>query len=130
MNAVGTGFSSDFQNALGVQVGGSDGRGTNQKRFVGFGDVGGIAIGLGVDGDRRQSELLTGAYDPAGDLAAVGDEDFGKHNGRRSSGGSVPDQHFDRSRVVGVARVVELRAVGDQANHIHLSDHFNVATRC
>src|SRR6478735_1241771 len=42
--------------------------------------------------------------------------------------GSVPDQQLNWVRIVRVARVVELRAIRDQANHIHLRTHLDVPT--
>jgi hypothetical protein len=41
--------------------------------------VHGVAVEVGVDGDRLDTELLTGADDPHGDLSAVGDQDFLEH---------------------------------------------------
>ena len=42
----------------------------------------------------------------------------------------LPYQDAHRCRVVGVARVVELRAVRDQADHVDLCPHLDVAARC
>ena len=36
-------------------------------------------VGLGVDGDRRDAEAARGVDDPAGDFAAIGDEERAKH---------------------------------------------------
>jgi hypothetical protein len=41
--------------------------------------VGGIAIGLGVDGHGGDAGATAGAEDAAGDLPAVGDEDGPEH---------------------------------------------------
>ncbi len=43
----------------------------------------GVPVGLRVDGDRRDAELLACRDDPEGDLAPVGDEDFLEHAARR-----------------------------------------------
>src|SRR5262245_23695541 len=40
-----------------------------------------------------------------------------------------PDHYAHRRRVVRVARVVELRAVGDQHDHVYVRTHLHVATR-
>jgi hypothetical protein len=45
-----------------------------QVGLVGALDVQRVAVELGVDGDRRDAELLAGADDPHRDLAAVGDQ--------------------------------------------------------
>jgi hypothetical protein len=35
-----------------------------------------IAIGVGIDGDRLDAHLAGGLDDPAGDLAAIGDQNL------------------------------------------------------
>ena len=42
--------------------------------------VDGVAVGVGVDRDRRDAHLVERADDPAGDLAAVGNQNFVKHS--------------------------------------------------
>ena len=44
--------------------------------LVGHLRVHGVSIGVGVDGDRRQAFIATGANDPHGDFASIGDQDF------------------------------------------------------
>src|SRR5476649_290301 len=44
--------------------------------------------------------------------------------GQRSRG--IPDQAANRRRVVCIARIVQLRTVGDQHDQVHLSLHLNV----
>lgn len=39
----------------------------------------------------------------------------------------IPDDCFDRCRIVTVARIVELWAIRNEANHIALGDQFDVA---
>jgi hypothetical protein len=55
-----------------VRVGG--GVAAQRVRLVGEGDVRGVAVGVGVDGDAAEAGVPAGADDPDGDLAAVGDE--------------------------------------------------------
>ena len=50
-------------------------------RLVRHLDVQGIAVGVRIDGDRGDPHPLGGLHHPAGDLAAVGDEDFVEHQG-------------------------------------------------
>ncbi len=47
--------------------------------FVGHLDVQRLAIGVGIDGDRLDAHLARGLDDAAGDLAAIGNEDFLEH---------------------------------------------------
>ena len=57
------------------------GRGADADGLVGQLDVQAVLVGGGVDRDGGEAELLAGADDADGDLAAVGDEDL------RSGGG-------------------------------------------
>jgi hypothetical protein len=41
----------------------------------------GIAIRVGINRNCRNAEPLCGFYDPAGNLAAIGYQDFGEHHG-------------------------------------------------
>ena len=47
--------------------------------LVGQLDMQRVGIGLGIDRDRRDPEPPRGADHPAGDLAAIGDQDLGEH---------------------------------------------------
>ena len=53
--------------------------GADMHGLVGHGDMQRAAIRVGIDGDGRNAELLRGLDDPAGDLAAIGDQDFLEH---------------------------------------------------
>src|SRR6218665_3984639 len=44
----------------------------------------------------------------------------------RASGAGIPDDEFDRRRLVGIARVVQLRAVREQHPDIHLGAQFDI----
>src|SRR5260221_4274481 len=41
---------------------------------------------------------------------------------------TVPNEHLEGGRVVGIARIVELRAVGDEHDDVHLCLHLDVVT--
>ena len=56
-------------------------RRTDRHRFVGEFDVKRVAVGIGIDRDRRNSQALRGADDAAGDLTAIGDQHFREHSG-------------------------------------------------
>ena len=62
-----------------VQVAVGAGGLADADRPVGQLQVGGVAVGLRVDGDRLDAQLLAGPDDPQGDLAAVGDQDSLEH---------------------------------------------------
>ena len=47
--------------------------------IVGHLDMERVAIGLGIDRDRRYSHPARGLDDPAGDLAAIGNQDSLEH---------------------------------------------------
>ena len=55
------------------------GAGPDTDGVVGQLDVHGFFVGLGINGDRADAEFLAGADDAKGDLTAVGDQDFIKH---------------------------------------------------
>ena len=54
-------------------------------RFVGEPGEQRAAVGRRVEGDRADSHAPRRANDPAGDLAAIGDEDVGEHSRLRES---------------------------------------------
>ena len=83
VDRLGAGLGGDREDLLDVQVAlGRDG-GTEQVGLVGLADVAGVAVGLGVDGDRADAHLLERADDADRDLAAVCDQDFLEHRRRR-----------------------------------------------
>jgi hypothetical protein len=49
--------------------------------FVGGLNVEGVVIGLGIDGEGADPEVLAGADHPESDFAAISNEDFVKHGG-------------------------------------------------
>ena len=54
--------------------------GANAVGEVGELNVQGVLVGVRVDGDRLDAELLTGTDDANGDFAAIGDEDSLEHD--------------------------------------------------
>ena len=64
------------QHRIGVQVALQGRRGTDLDGFVGHLHMQRVAVGLGMDRDGRDTHLPAGAYDPAGDLAPVRDENL------------------------------------------------------
>ena len=53
----------------------------DRDRHVGHLDMQGVAVGLGIDRDRLDAHAAGGFDDPAGDLAAVGNQDSLEHSG-------------------------------------------------
>ena len=54
-------------------------------RLVGHLDMQRVAVGVGIDRDRLDTHLARGLDDPAGDLAAIGDQDALEHAARAAS---------------------------------------------
>ncbi|WP_372803835.1 hypothetical protein [Paracoccus seriniphilus] len=52
--------------------------------LIGHFHMQGIAVGVGIDGHRRDAHLAGGLDDPAGDLTPVGNQDFLEHGVPRS----------------------------------------------
>ena len=78
----------DVQVAVGAR------RLADADRAVGQLQVGGVAVGLRVDGDDLDAQLLAGADDPQRDLAAVGHQDPLKHRqASPRSNGTAPRRH-------------------------------------
>src|SRR5713226_1032176 len=57
----------------------SCGRRPDQNRLIGHFDVECVAVGLGIDGHGLYSHAASSLDDPAGDLAAVGDQNSFEH---------------------------------------------------
>jgi hypothetical protein len=57
-------------------------------RLVGGADEQGLAVDLAVDGHRGDAHLPQRPDDPDGDLAPVGDQHLGEHQGPAGGGGT------------------------------------------
>ena len=79
MHGLGAGLLAGLDDLVDQQVGLGGGRRADVDGLVGHLDVQGVAIGVGIDGDRLDAHLARGLDDAAGDLAAVGDQDFLEH---------------------------------------------------
>ena len=112
MDRVGAGLSRRVQDPLADEVALRGRTGADQIRLVGGARMECIAVGLGVDGDRADSELAQRPEDPDRDLAAVGDEHFRrKRHGARilTEPVTLPDQ-LTVARAASVPLVVLLYA--------------------
>ena len=85
---------------------------TDLDRFIRRAHMERVAVGRRIDRHRGHGHAPQRAYDAAGDGAAIGDEYLAEHQ----FSAAIPDQHLHRRRVVGVAGIVELRAIADGAS--------------
>lgn len=76
MDGVGAGGAGGGYQSLGIEI--VVGVGQADPR-VGLGDIGCRGVRVGVDRDGAQAEAAAGGEDPAGDLAAVGNQYSSKH---------------------------------------------------
>ena len=79
MHGLRAGLAAGLDDLLDHQIALGGGRRADQDRVIGHFDVEGVAVGLGIDGDRLDSHPAGGLDDPAGDLAAIGDQNSFEH---------------------------------------------------
>ena len=79
MDRVGAGDLGRGDEARNVEIRLARRRGADADVVVGEAHVQRLAVGLGIDGDRLNAELAAGADDAQRDLAAIGDQNFLKH---------------------------------------------------
>ncbi len=80
MDGVRPGDFRRRNNAGHVQIALGTARRPNAHRLIGKADVEGIAVGLGIDGDRADTQLFAGTNHPQGDFTTIGDQDFLEHD--------------------------------------------------
>ena len=79
VNGVGMGASSDVEYQIAAQIRFGGRREAEAVRFIGLEHVGSGAVGVGVDGDGGNAQLVAGAQDAEGDFAPVSNKDFAEH---------------------------------------------------
>ncbi|MCY1296404.1 hypothetical protein D9M70_457900 [compost metagenome] len=79
MNGIGAGLADRVDDLVDDDIGLGRRRGADMHRLVRHAHMHGLAVGVGVDRDGGDAELLCGLDDAAGDFTAVGDEDFLEH---------------------------------------------------
>ncbi len=83
MHGLGAGLVGGVDDGVDAKVAVLGRRRADEHRRVGERDVHGAAISVGVDRHRREPHALCRADDPAGDLAAVGDQELVEAPGER-----------------------------------------------
>ena len=79
MHGLRAGLAAGFDDLVDQEITLGGGRRPDQHRLVGHFDVQRVAVGLGIDGDRLDPHAAGGLDDPAGDLAAIGDQNSFEH---------------------------------------------------
>ena len=79
MHRLGAGRPAGLDDLVDQQIALRRGRRADQHRLVGHLDMQRVAVGLGIDRDGLDAHPAGGLDDPAGDFAAVGDEDALEH---------------------------------------------------
>ncbi|PQM48935.1 hypothetical protein C1Y40_00842 [Mycobacterium talmoniae] len=75
MNRVGAGGAGGVEDEIAAQIGLGGGVARQPDRGVGGADMGGVGVGVGEHRDGADAHRAAGREDPAGDFAAVGDQD-------------------------------------------------------
>ena len=105
-----------------IEIAFGGGRWPQPHGFVGHQHGFGKAVGIGIDRNGCDPQFLQRTDDAHGDFAAIGNQNFFEHGLRLI----VPNQHADRGRIEAVAGIVDLRAIGNDQEHIHLGLHFHI----
>ena len=79
VDGVRAGAPGHVQDQVAAQVGIAGGGGTQAIRGVRHRDMQAVRIGVRIDRDGADTHAVGGAHDPAGDLAAIGDQDGAEH---------------------------------------------------
>ncbi len=81
MDRFGAGGARRFQDAVGVEVAFRNGSRPDADRLAGHGDMQRMPVGFGIDRDGGDPHPIQRSDHAAGDLAAIGDQDFSEHGG-------------------------------------------------
>ena len=79
MHRLGAGLLAGGDDLVDHEIGLRRRRRPDGDRFVGHLDMQRVLVGLGIDGDGLDAHAARRLDDPAGDFAAVGDQDFLEH---------------------------------------------------
>ena len=101
MHRLGAGLAAGLDDLVDQQIALGRGRRPDQDRLIGHFDMQRVAVGLGIDGDRLDPHPAGGLDDPAGDLAAICDQNSFEHVASvylQPSGRDPPPQSGTRGR--------------------------------
>ncbi len=79
MHGLGAGLAAGLDDLVDHQIAFGGRRRPDQNGLIGHFDMERVAVGLGIDGDRLDPHAAGGLDDPAGDLAAIGDQNSFEH---------------------------------------------------
>ena len=79
MHGLCAGLAAGLDDLVHHEIAFGRGRRSDQDRLIGHLDMERVAVGLGIDGDRLDPHPAGGLDDPAGDLAAIGDQNSFEH---------------------------------------------------
>ena len=79
MHRLGAGLAAGLDDLVDQQIALGRGRRADQHGLVGHLDMQRVAVGLGIDRDRLDPHPAGSLDDPAGDLAAIGDQNSFEH---------------------------------------------------
>ena len=79
MHGLRAGLLAGLDDLVDQEIAFGGGRRPDQHGLVGHLDMQGVAVGLGIDRDRLDAHAAGGLDDPAGDLAAIGDQNLFEH---------------------------------------------------
>ena len=79
MHRLGAGLAAGLDDLVDRQIAFGGGRRPDQNGLVGHFDMERVAVGLGIDRDRLDPHAAGSLDDPAGDLAAIGDQNSFEH---------------------------------------------------
>ncbi len=79
MHGLRAGLAAGLDDLVHHEIAFGRGRRSDQDRLIGHLDMQRIAVGLGIDGNRLDPHPAGGLDDPAGDLAAIGDQNTFEH---------------------------------------------------
>ncbi len=85
MDGFGTAIEGSLNDGIALQIALGGRSRTEPHRLAGPQHMGGVSVGIGIDRDRGNAEPVEAAQDPAGDLAAIGDQDLAEHQDHTST---------------------------------------------
>ena len=128
MNGLRPGQPASGDDCINIQIAIAGGCGTEADRFVSEKRRHGKTVRVGINGDGGDAHLFQCPDYADGDFASIGDENFTEHFSSPGIGGCIPDEDTDRRRIKAVAWIVDLRAIGNDAKHIHFGHQLNIVT--